>query len=85
VADERNKGADIPHGTDEESSRIGSEPNTRSRVEDPSVRYPRDEDPAEGRRDEGNPQRTTSGGITSPKFGAAGSGGAELEPGPERD
>ena len=32
-----------------------------------------------------NPPRTTSGGITAPKFGSAGSGGAELEPGPERD
>jgi hypothetical protein len=32
-----------------------------------------------------NPPRTTSHGITAPKFGSAGSGGAELEPGPERD
>lgn len=32
-----------------------------------------------------NPPRTTRGGITSPKFGSAGSGGAEFEPGPERD
>ena len=32
-----------------------------------------------------NPPRTTTGNITSPKFGSAGSGGAELEPGPERD
>lgn len=32
-----------------------------------------------------NPLRTTTGKITSPKFGSAGSGGAELEPGPERD
>jgi hypothetical protein len=34
---------------------------------------------------EPNPPRTTSGKWTSPKFGSAGSGGAELEPGPERD
>jgi len=27
---------------------------------------------------------TTSGGITAPKFGSAGSGGAEYEKGPER-
>ena len=33
-----------------------------------------------------NPPRTTIGGwFTTPKFGAAGSGGLELEPGPERD
>jgi hypothetical protein len=33
-----------------------------------------------------NPPRTTTGGwLTAPKFGSAGSGGAELEPGPERD
>lgn len=33
-----------------------------------------------------NPARTTTGGwFTAPKFGSAGSGGAELEPGPERD
>jgi hypothetical protein len=31
-----------------------------------------------------NPPRTTTGKITSPKFGSAGSGGLELEPGPER-
>jgi hypothetical protein len=30
------------------------------------------------------PPRTTTGHMTSPKFGSAGSGGAELEPGPER-
>jgi hypothetical protein len=33
-----------------------------------------------------NPPRTTTAGwLTTPKFGSAGSGGAELEPGPERD
>ncbi|MFL5612252.1 MAG: hypothetical protein ACJ796_01160 [Gemmatimonadaceae bacterium] len=32
-----------------------------------------------------NPPRTTTGKWTSPKFGSAGSGGAEFEPGPERD
>lgn len=43
--------------------------------------------PAAGKPDERvtNPPRTTTGNITSPKFGSAGSGGAELEPGPERD
>ena len=32
-----------------------------------------------------NPPRTTTGKLTSPKFGSAGSGGAELEPGPEKN
>jgi len=57
VADERNKEANIPHGTDEENSRIGREPDIKSRIEDPKVRDPRDEDPAEGRRDVGNRER----------------------------
>ena len=35
-------------------------------------------------RDAPNPPRTTRGGWTSPKFGSAGSGGLELEPGPPR-
>jgi hypothetical protein len=32
-----------------------------------------------------NPPRTKTGPFVAPKFGSAGSGGAELEPGPERD
>lgn len=40
--------------------------------------------PATGKAN-ANPPRTTTGGLTAPKFGSAGSGGAELEPGPERD
>jgi hypothetical protein len=32
-----------------------------------------------------NPPYTTTGPITAPKFGSAGSGGLENEPGPERD
>ena len=38
-----------------------------------------------GKDDRPNPPRTTAGKMTAPKFGSAGSGGAELEPGPERD
>jgi hypothetical protein len=37
------------------------------------------------RDDKPNPPRTTAGGWTAPKFGSSGGGGAELEPGPERD
>ncbi|HEX6534506.1 MAG TPA: hypothetical protein VF041_07910 [Gemmatimonadaceae bacterium] len=36
-------------------------------------------------RQAANPPRTTTGPVTAPKFGSAGSGGAELEPGPEKD
>lgn len=32
-----------------------------------------------------NPPRTQTGPVAAPKFGSAGSGGAELDPGPERD
>ena len=32
---------------------------------------------------ESEPPHTTTGKMTSPKFGSAGSGGAELEPGPK--
>ena len=40
----------------------------------------------EGDRDwRSNPPRTTTGKVTSPKFGSATSGGGEFEPGPERD
>jgi hypothetical protein len=45
----------------------------------------RDEIDANSRDDAPNPPRTTTGKMTAPKFGSAGSGGAELEPGPERD
>ena len=36
-------------------------------------------------RDEANPPHTTTGFVTAPKFGSAGSGGAELEPGPKKN
>lgn len=38
-----------------------------------------------GAAEEPNPPHTTTGKITSPKFGSAGSGGLELEPGLDRD
>jgi hypothetical protein len=38
-----------------------------------------------GPRHEPNPPYTTEGWLTTPEFGAAGSGGAEYEPGPETD
>ena len=45
----------------------------------------RDDTDASDRDEAPNPPRTTTGKMTAPKFGSAGSGGAELEPGPERD
>ena len=39
-------------------------------------------DDAKDSDDNVNPPRTTTGRMTAPKFGSAGSGGAELEPGP---
>lgn len=41
--------------------------------------------PTADRSDEPNPPHTTTGKITAPKFGSAGSGGAELEPGLSKD
>ena len=35
-------------------------------------------------RQESDAPHTTRGGVTAPKFGSAGSGGAEYEPGPDR-
>ena len=42
-------------------------------------------DETTSREEAPNPPRTTTGPVTSPKFGNAGSGGAELEPGPPKD
>jgi hypothetical protein len=39
----------------------------------------RDREAKSPKPDEKNPPRTTTGPITSPKFGSAGSGGAEFE------
>ena len=53
-----------------------SKPLREAKIEEPD---------AEESADEPNPPRTTRGFFTAPKFGSAGSGGAEFEPGPERD
>lgn len=41
--------------------------------------------PGEGEKLHPNPPFTKTKHMTSPKFGSAGSGGLENEPGPERD
>lgn len=48
--------------------------------ETPAVRVARPEPGSETREEtDGNPPHTTTGRMTSPKFGSAGSGGAEFE------
>jgi hypothetical protein len=65
---------DIPTGTDEAAG-------DKERSDRAADRKAKESNP----RDTANPPRTTTGNFTAPKFGSAGSGGAELEPGPERD
>lgn len=59
------------------------------RHESPDAPRPSDEsrEPEGQEHDEHhrNPPRTTRGKVTAPKFGSAGSGGAELEPIKELD
>jgi hypothetical protein len=69
--------------TPKEQNREQSERARREREQ----QLPSDAAGPEGQADgdeTANPPRTTTGDMTAPKFGSAGSGGAELEPGPER-
>jgi hypothetical protein len=66
---DRDNDKDANEATPDEASRAGDSPAD-----------PKDDDAIAP-----NPPRTTKWGITAPKFGSSGSGGAELEPGPERD
>jgi hypothetical protein len=83
MPDEKDTTPFVPKGTDEESEEertvidtTSSKPLREAKIEDPE---------AQESREEPNPPRTTRGIFTAPKFGSAGSGGAEFEPGPERD
>jgi len=79
MADEKDIEPTIPRSTDEENKPVdttSAEPLRKAKIEEP-----KEEDSV----DEQNPPRTTWGKFTAPKFGSAGSGGAEFEPGPERD
>lgn len=58
-------------------------PNDRSKMD--QSKEEKRKKAAEPSTESANPPRTTTRGMTSPKFGSAGSGGAELEPGPEKD
>ena len=75
----RDKKGDIP--TDSDELAIDTEVNEggMSKKKDPS-------DETVDRHAEPNPPRTTSGKFfTTPKFGSAGSGGLEIEPGLDSD
>lgn len=79
MADEKSTGPSVPTGTDEENTVIDTtsiKPLRDAKIEEPDVKESREEP---------NPPRTTKGFFTAPKFGSAGSGGLELEPGPEKD
>ena len=81
MADEKGMEPKILRSTDEENLPVDTtseDPLREAVVEEPEKN---DEDSLYG----GNPPRTTRGNFTAPKFGSAGSGGAEFEPGPERD
>jgi hypothetical protein len=90
--DVRDTGPSIPRSTDEENVPVdttSAEPLRKAKIEEPPEES-RDEEVLNINRDDdslygGNPPRTTKGNFTAPKFGSAGSGGAEFEPGPERD
>jgi len=75
----RDKKGDIP--TDSDELAIDAEVNEggKSKKEDPS-------DETVDRHAQPNPPRTTTGKFfTAPKFGTAGSGGLEIEPGLDTD
>lgn len=81
MADEKGMEPKILRSEEEEKLPVdttSSEPLRDAVIEEPENI---DEDPRYG----GNPPHTTRGKFTAPKFGSAGSGGAEFEPGPERD
>jgi hypothetical protein len=60
------------------------DPNRLPHEPEPDHRPGRRADNPDVRVKEPNAPHTTTDDVTSPKFGSAGSGGAELEPGPER-
>jgi hypothetical protein len=83
MADEKDTTPFIPKGTDEGSDEentvidtTSTKPLREAKIEEPDV---------EELREDPDSFRTDRGFFTSPKFGSAGSGGAELEPGPDRD
>jgi hypothetical protein len=75
----RDKKGDIPPGSDELAIDAEENEGGKSKKEDPS-------DETVDRHAQPNPPRTTTGKFfTAPKFGSAGSGGLEIEPGLDTD
>ena len=73
------KKGDIPTDSDELAADAAVNEGGKSKKEDPS-------DEVADSRPEPNPPRTTTGKFfTAPKFGSAGSGGLEIEPGLDVD
>jgi YHS domain-containing protein len=58
--------------------------NCRQRFDENPTAYGAGARQASGGMEQHEPPHTTSGGFTSPKFGSAGSGGAEFEQLPEQ-
>lgn len=76
MADDRNTDARLTDPDDEENIVIdttSTEPLREAKIEEPEI----DSDDVDSR---GNRPK-----FTAPRFGSAGSGGAEFEPGPGRD
>jgi hypothetical protein len=92
MPDERDKGPSIPRSTDEESVEEkypavedAADENVVIDTTSPEpLRDAKIEEPSEDPRLRETPRRT-DGNFTAPKFGSAGSGGLEYEPGPEKD
>jgi hypothetical protein len=97
MADEKDKGPLIPRSTDEESvidesveeKYAGEENVTDENVvidttSTEPLRNAKIEEPSDDPRLRETPPRT-DGNFRAPKFGSAGSGGLEFEPGPEKD
>jgi hypothetical protein len=79
VDNNRDSRGDIPTDGDELKADDAVNESTKIRKEDPPNEIT-------DSRPEPNPPRTTTGKwFTTPKFGSAGSGGLEIEPGLDKD
>ncbi len=79
IDNDRDKQTDIPTDTDERAP--GVPPSKRA----DSKKAAEDEELVDYHPEPNPPHTTTGRFFTAPKFGSAGSGGLENEPGPEED